>query len=224
MHCKRLKRLKIGAGEVGPTLLCDQRTSTVQTNGDLKCCCTDVDTPQTVSLQNDVTIGLKINCVSATVVTPTPTWTFGSASPAITICWKEKLKCIQQATTISQEWFSFDLVNCAFIRVLLSLPIVQHVGLFLWSIFVCLPIWRGMYRSMEQNWWNWSTTSIEPFTWLSCSRSLHQNKLLHVRLRLLNQSKFFFPLVSCLRSVCMWSFQGQMKIAPILAAVGTNNM
>ena len=92
------KYLNTRSGVVGSSLFCDQRTATIQTNGDLKGCWTAVDSPQTVSLQDGFTISLKIDCVNlSTGVTPAWSWTFGpSAAPAITICWKEKLTWQQQ--------------------------------------------------------------------------------------------------------------------------------
>ena len=85
-----LKSLVRRSSEVGSSFFWYQGPSMIQTNDDLIGCWTSVDAPQTVSLQIDVTAGLKINSVNLTSikapsVTPTKGWTPGSAAPTITI-------------------------------------------------------------------------------------------------------------------------------------------
>ena len=86
-----LKCLDTGTGSIGPSLFCDQVASTVQANGDLETSWTAVDSPQTVSWQNDVTICLEIDCVNMVTATgiskvsPVSARTSGPAAPAVTV-------------------------------------------------------------------------------------------------------------------------------------------
>ena len=86
-----LKCLDTGTGSIGPSLFCDQGASTVQANGDLVTSWAAVDSPQTVSWQNDVTICLEIDCVNIATATgirrvpPITARTSRPAAPAVTV-------------------------------------------------------------------------------------------------------------------------------------------
>ena len=86
-----LKCLDTGTGSIGPSLFCDQVASTVQANGDLVTSWAAVDSPQTVTWQNDVTICLEIDCVNVSTATrisrvsPASARTSGPAAPAVTV-------------------------------------------------------------------------------------------------------------------------------------------
>ena len=86
-----LKCLDTGTGSIGPSLFCDQVASTVQANGDLVTSWAAVDSPQTVTWQNDVTICLEIDRVNVSTairirrVSPATARTSGPAAPAVTV-------------------------------------------------------------------------------------------------------------------------------------------
>ena len=113
-----LKCLDTGTGSIGPSLFCDQVASTVQANGDLETSWAAVDSPQTVTWQNDVTICLEIDCVNTVTATgirrvpPATDRTSGPAAPALTgfwYCGKRK-----EPTLVKSLWginfeFSFSI-------------------------------------------------------------------------------------------------------------------
>ena len=96
------ERLGTWTGRIGPSPLRNQGTSTIQTNGDLETSWAAIHPPQAVPLENDVTTGLEIDCVNTSTVSPAITGTFGSATPAVTVYWANKINgknevCISKA-------------------------------------------------------------------------------------------------------------------------------
>ena len=105
MGKKDLKCLDTWTGWIGSSLLGQQGTATVQTNGDLESSWTAAHSPQAIPLQKHVSIGLEINGVDSTrAVSP---WAaariFGSAAPAVTINYTRKLK-IQLKEAARKNW------------------------------------------------------------------------------------------------------------------------
>ena len=87
------ERLGTWTGRIGPRLLRNQGTSTIQTNGDLETGWAASHSPKAVPLQNDVTAGLEIDCVNSPTsvgVAPATKGTSGLGTPAVTIYWTKR--------------------------------------------------------------------------------------------------------------------------------------